>query len=471
MAKIAMNPARILDRLAVVDHLPVEAIRAADADRVTMAPIFVQVIEQYLAEDEPDADGALFFIFHLLGSWRETLAYRPLARLLRLPAEEIEMNLSDAITETSHRVMAAVFDGDPQPLYDVILDPDAYDFVRSRMFEALAMVTLRGDLPRAEAVRFLRACWSDIAPQDESHVWKGWQGAIAMLGVEELAPLVAQAFERGFISPDVMKLRHFEDDLRRTIEGAPLAPDLAREYSLFGDTIEELSTWDAFRPKPVEKSGRDARKFDAWRTNVPAVNPYKGIGRNDPCPCGSGKKFKKCCLDKPVTPPRDISELLGSPSDGEPEIEDELDAELDAAFDHEFGEAIYDLLPDGYDPYAGPDPDAWLALDEAARVAAVADYHLDVGIRVPNLTVHATLHVIVENQVAEGDALPVARVLRRLMDEGLDRHDALHAIGSVLIGHMNDLMSRPVPASQADPNLGYYADLDRLTAQSWQRSG
>lgn len=27
----------------------------------------------------------------------------------------------------------------------------------------------------------------------------------------------------------------------------------------------------------------------------PYVNQYKGIGRNDPCPCGSGKKFKKCC--------------------------------------------------------------------------------------------------------------------------------------------------------------------------------
>src|SRR6266550_4361027 len=25
-----------------------------------------------------------------------------------------------------------------------------------------------------------------------------------------------------------------------------------------------------------------------------AVNPYAGVGRNDPCPCGSGKKFKKC---------------------------------------------------------------------------------------------------------------------------------------------------------------------------------
>lgn len=24
-------------------------------------------------------------------------------------------------------------------------------------------------------------------------------------------------------------------------------------------------------------------------------DPFVGVGRNDPCPCGSGKKFKKCC--------------------------------------------------------------------------------------------------------------------------------------------------------------------------------
>jgi hypothetical protein len=27
----------------------------------------------------------------------------------------------------------------------------------------------------------------------------------------------------------------------------------------------------------------------------PRVNPHPKVGRNDPCPCGSGKKFKKCC--------------------------------------------------------------------------------------------------------------------------------------------------------------------------------
>ena len=27
------------------------------------------------------------------------------------------------------------------------------------------------------------------------------------------------------------------------------------------------------------------------------------IGRNDPCPCGSGKKFKRCCVDQPARLP------------------------------------------------------------------------------------------------------------------------------------------------------------------------
>ena len=26
------------------------------------------------------------------------------------------------------------------------------------------------------------------------------------------------------------------------------------------------------------------------------ARPRDPVGRNDPCPCGSGKKFKKCCL-------------------------------------------------------------------------------------------------------------------------------------------------------------------------------
>jgi len=31
--------------------------------------------------------------------------------------------------------------------------------------------------------------------------------------------------------------------------------------------------------------------------DAPHINPNRDVGRNDPCPCGSGKKFKNCCLN------------------------------------------------------------------------------------------------------------------------------------------------------------------------------
>ncbi len=36
--------------------------------------------------------------------------------------------------------------------------------------------------------------------------------------------------------------------------------------------------------------------------------PSDKIGRNDPCPCGSGLKYKKCCLGKPLTEPQPLTE-------------------------------------------------------------------------------------------------------------------------------------------------------------------
>jgi len=35
---------------------------------------------------------------------------------------------------------------------------------------------------------------------------------------------------------------------------------------------------------------------DATATIIPIKRDGPKVGRNDPCPCGSGKKYKKCCL-------------------------------------------------------------------------------------------------------------------------------------------------------------------------------
>src|SRR6202040_2449394 len=156
--------------------------------------------------------------FIWLGEWREKSAYRPLARLLRLPGREVDALFGDGITTTSHRVMAAVFDGAPEPLCDIILDPNAEEFIRAGMCEALAMVTVRGELDRAVAGRFLRDAFTEMRPQAECYVWVGWQSAIAMLGMTDLRPLVKKAFEHSFIDNRVLGFEHFEEDLRRGIE-------------------------------------------------------------------------------------------------------------------------------------------------------------------------------------------------------------------------------------------------------------
>jgi len=127
------------------------------------------------------------------------------------------------------------------------------------------------------------------------------------------------------------------------------------------------------------------------------------------------------------------------------------------------------MTTDRYDPLRAPDPDQWLALDEHDRIARVSAYHKRAGIELPNVQVHAMLHVTVENQIALGDETPVRNKARQLMAQGLDRHDAIHAIASVLIKHMADMMRDPEATD--DPNRRYYAALNRLNARKWLRSG
>jgi hypothetical protein len=110
----------------------------------------------------------------------------------------------------------------------------------------------------------------------------------------------------------------------------------------------------------------------------------------------------------------------------------------------------------------------WLALDEGERIALVRDFHARNRIRIPNAEAHAVIHAIVENQLAE--RLPaVIAALHRLRAEGLDRHEAVHAIGSVLMEHMRTLMNGA--RDSADPNGLYLAALEKLTTDSWRRSG
>ena len=117
-----------------------------------------------------------------------------------------------------------------------------------------------------------------------------------------------------------------------------------------------------------------------------------------------------------------------------------------------------------YDPMRSPIREEWTELDEGEQIALVSNYHRHNRIKTPNLSVHAAMHVAVENQMLMGDETPVASALERLTAEGLDRHEAIHAIASVLAGLMFD-------ASKAqggdDLKALYYREVAELTADKW----
>ena len=123
---------------------------------------------------------------------------------------------------------------------------------------------------------------------------------------------------------------------------------------------------------------------------------------------------------------------------------------------------------DRYDPEVVPDSTEWLALDEDERVLLVEEYHRDARISLPRRArrLHASIHTIVENQMALEDQTIVRATLQRLMEAGLTRHEAIHAVGSVLTEHIYDLLhTKSLPA---EGHAAYYAALQQLTAEKWR---
>jgi hypothetical protein len=113
----------------------------------------------------------------------------------------------------------------------------------------------------------------------------------AALGLPELADL---------------KGKHVETLLLETMPRLNLPPEAKRAVP------DHLEAFFSF----LKESGRFP-PAGAWRMCVETVKPrylaslradgsvkgetfkknYTDVGRNDPCPCGSGKKFKKCCME------------------------------------------------------------------------------------------------------------------------------------------------------------------------------
>jgi hypothetical protein len=120
-----------------------------------------------------------------------------------------------------------------------------------------------------------------------------------------------------------------------------------------------------------------------------------------------------------------------------------------------------------YDPERPPNPVEWLALPEEDRIRLVKKYHSRARIKVPGAEAHAIFHEIVENQIAEAHA-PTCRTVERLQRDGLTRHDAIHAVGSVMAEFMYDVMKGSSAASPENAQAEVDAKVEALNARAWR---
>ena len=232
----------------------------------------------------------LFYAVHLLGDRGDTAAFDDLCALAGDP-DRADLILGDALTETMPRILVSCFAGDPAPLQRLIERRDADAVIRGAALIALAYLAAAKRLTRTALHAYLAGLYDRLSPDDDAFVWHAWVTAVGLLGFGALAGKADTVFEQGRIPPELGTRRDFRADLlAATNDPAWLGGFDQWGVGPLGSALEALEFFGASGPEedaPVQ---------------APYVNALRDVGRNDPCPCGSGKKYKKCCLGVAIAP-------------------------------------------------------------------------------------------------------------------------------------------------------------------------
>jgi hypothetical protein len=271
-------------------------LRAGEA-----APRLLEILRNAAAGKplgEPE-EQLLFYGLHVLGAARNTDAFAPLLRLLRLPGDDLDYLLGDAITASLPKIAAGVFDGSAAALFATIGDVEIDPFARNALLGAATFLTWDGKIDPAEMRGFLERFDDERLAGDRAAeiLWDTWYTAIALLGWRDMTPRVEAAFRDGRALEEIATIDFYLNDLARA-EAEPEDPARFVEADLgyIEDVAEALEWVGSGGPHDDSVDSSPEPDAPAYEPIAPYINPFRHVGRNDPCPCGSGKKAKKCCL-------------------------------------------------------------------------------------------------------------------------------------------------------------------------------
>lgn len=296
-------------------EFPKAAIQAARRLKQPMIPKLIEALRSAIEDvkrGEEHEGNAAFFAFFLLAEFRAPEALPAIIDAISLPGEGPFELFGDAITEDLARVLLSIAGEQAVPVCAELIGNAAInEYVRWQATHALAMSAIAGLRPRAEVVQLCKELLAKaIEAKDENGVL-GLVMSMVELNPWEAAAEIKAAFEQGLVDESMIDWKSAEE----TLCDKPPGPTHSYMRTPFiEDTIEEIGSWASFRGVEDfdDELDDDTDEFDTPKSYVPRhpahhstsgpmvpvhqpIRVTERVGRNDPCPCGSGKKFKRCC--------------------------------------------------------------------------------------------------------------------------------------------------------------------------------
>jgi hypothetical protein len=280
-------------------YFPREAIEEAIRRREEITPHLMRALQEAVerpVDSEEEASFLPLYAMFMLAQFRDRRAYPPIVEICKLPRKTLDALIGDTITEGLPRIIASVFDGDTKPIKEVIENSSIDEYVRGSAIRSLSILVHEGVIERDEVIAYFTELFRTRLEREPSHVWDELASEAVDLYAKTLADDIRGAYEKGLLWPGYMQPEEVEQVFAMQ-EETVLARSRKRRKGLIDDMVEEMHWWACFspqkepRPKVAEPFRTAAGRQDAGT----GARSAPKVGRNAPCPCGSGKKYKRCC--------------------------------------------------------------------------------------------------------------------------------------------------------------------------------
>jgi hypothetical protein len=300
---------------AAYNNFPEATLRACQANRELVIPRLIEVLEHTVRVGQEGAvrvGNTPIYALFLLAEFEALEALPLVMDLVKLPHDVPDDLLGDAITEYLPRLLAIFAGNTPDLLDELIAGSQFNEYVRSSAVRTYAYLVRDCQISREDAIAHLKRLLATATEQQNQWITAALIDHLLTLNANEARTEIEEAFRRNVVDEDYITPACVQRYLR------PDQPDWC-DLDHIGptkitDTIEELRGW--YWPGDVKPLHRDDSADDLplvadfWDDSseplvdsdyVPSYpstirNEAVRVGRNDPCPCGSGKKYKKCCL-------------------------------------------------------------------------------------------------------------------------------------------------------------------------------